>query len=322
MALRAGYKGIKKYVADMLNKMNPGDTFATDAEIAAAAEGVTDLMEDTVGWISEEKAKLYTYSQTANGVTFTYNPMSVKLDGTALGNDALPSSANVPSNGKITLEAGTYKLSTDNENIKWEVIGLNPTTSLGRGSNFTFSLSSQKEVFVRVYMSIGDVYSNTTGFFTLRKISVEDILATKADISALGTQEGATASRLYHPGEHFYKDGKFCTVIGSSDVAADSTWTLNTNYVEGAVGDYINHSLGRISITVGTGVTSQITIPVISGYVPFVVTPLIQGTYTSRARISITMKGNSEVPEYINYSNTDTETRTWDVSAKIIYIKS
>ena len=94
MALRAGYKGIKKYVADMLNKMNPGDTFATDAEIA-----------------------------------------------------------------------------------------------------------------------------------------------TKADISALGTQEGATASRLYHPGEHFYKDGKFCTVIGGADVASGTTWTLNTNYVEGTVAD-------------------------------------------------------------------------------------
>ena len=94
MALRAGYKGIKKYVADMLNKMNPGDTFATDAEIA-----------------------------------------------------------------------------------------------------------------------------------------------TKADISALGTQEGATASRLYHPGEHFYKDGKFCTVIGGAGVASGTTWTLNTNYVEGTVAD-------------------------------------------------------------------------------------
>lgn len=261
MALRAGYKGIKKYVADMLNKMNPGDTFATDAEIAAAAEGVTDLMEDTVGWISEEKAKLYTYSQTATGVTFTYNPMSVKLDGTALGNDALPSSANVPSNGKITLEAGTYKLSTDNENIKWEVIGLNPTTSLGRGSNFTFSLSSQKEVFVRVYIATGDVYSNTTGFFTLRKISVEDILATKADISALGTQEGATASRLYYPREHFYKDGQSCEVIGNSNVAQGTTWTLNTNYkvksvydslVKQATFNGITNVNGNISITSNT----------------------------------------------------------------------
>ena len=38
MALRAGYKGIKKYVADMLNKMNPGDSFATDAEIATKVD--------------------------------------------------------------------------------------------------------------------------------------------------------------------------------------------------------------------------------------------------------------------------------------------
>ena len=86
MALRAGYKGIKKYVADMLNKMNPGDTFATDAEVA-----------------------------------------------------------------------------------------------------------------------------------------------TKADISALGTQEGTTASRLYNPGDHFYKDGKFCTAIAI--ITIGTTFTLNTNYI-------------------------------------------------------------------------------------------
>ena len=51
MALKAGYKGIKKYIADKLNLMNPGDSFATKAEIAAAVEEVTDLIKDTVGWV-------------------------------------------------------------------------------------------------------------------------------------------------------------------------------------------------------------------------------------------------------------------------------
>lgn len=40
MALKAGYRGIKKYIADKLNRMNPGDSFATDAEIAAAAQQI------------------------------------------------------------------------------------------------------------------------------------------------------------------------------------------------------------------------------------------------------------------------------------------
>lgn len=34
MSLKAGYKGIKKYIADKLNRMNPDDSFATVAEIA------------------------------------------------------------------------------------------------------------------------------------------------------------------------------------------------------------------------------------------------------------------------------------------------
>ena len=113
MALRAGYKGIKKYVADMLNKMNPGDTFATDAEIA-----------------------------------------------------------------------------------------------------------------------------------------------TKADISALGTQEGATASKLYHPGEYFYKDGQSCEVIGSADVAQGTTWALNTNYKVKSVYDALQSIGSGIKIATVTENTS------------------------------------------------------------------
>lgn len=44
MALRAGYRGIKKYIADMLNAMSPGDGIATDKEIAAAISGVESVI--------------------------------------------------------------------------------------------------------------------------------------------------------------------------------------------------------------------------------------------------------------------------------------
>ena len=57
-------------------------------------------------------------------------------------------------------------------------------------------------------------------------------------ITAIGTYEsGSTASRAYAVGEHFYKDGKFCTIIAA--VASGETWTLNTNYVEGTIADNI-----------------------------------------------------------------------------------
>jgi len=59
-----------------------------------------------------------------------------------------------------------------------------------------------------------------------------------AAITALGTYEsGATASRAYAIGEHFYKNGKFCTA--KTAIAQGAQFTLNTNYVEGTVAEDI-----------------------------------------------------------------------------------
>lgn len=61
-------------------------------------------------------------------------------------------------------------------------------------------------------------------------------LETKAEISAIANSEpNATASQPYAVGEHFYKDGKFCTVI--AQIASGATLTKNTNYVEGTIAD-------------------------------------------------------------------------------------
>ena len=319
MALPAGRYGVTKRQLNKIKNL-PVNTIGM---IEAAVEDVTDLMEDTVGWISNNKydGDDVTLYKSASSSSFTH-----ELNGGFVAGKKYKLSFNISAISGFelatTLRVQIYKTGSTSTKIL-PTYRIAQTVGI-KEINF-IAESTQSDCTLQLYiqsLETGESAAVTFTDISITHLSVEEEVDLKADISALGTEEGATASRLYHPGEHFYKNGKFCTVIGSSDVAADSTWTLNTNYVEGAVGDYINHSLGRISITVGTGATSQITIPVISGYVPFVVTPLIQGTYASKARITITMKGNSEVPEYINYSNTDTESRTWDVSAKIIYIKS
>ena len=71
---------------------------------------------------------------------------------------------------------------------------------------------------------------------------VEDVVKAvddkNADVSAIGTDESGrtTASRSYAQGEHFYKDGKFCTA--KTAIASGATFTLNTNYVVGDISDY------------------------------------------------------------------------------------
>ena len=67
---------------------------------------------------------------------------------------------------------------------------------------------------------------------------------TKADITAIAyNEDGATCenSNGYKIGEHFYKDGKFCTAIAA--IASGATFTLNTNYVEGTIADVITDDL-------------------------------------------------------------------------------
>lgn len=57
----------------------------------------------------------------------------------------------------------------------------------------------------------------------------------KADITSIGIDESGrtTASKAYAIGEHFYKDGKFCTA--KTAIASGGTFTLNTNYEEGDI---------------------------------------------------------------------------------------
>ena len=83
-----------------------------------------------------------------------------------------------------------------------------------------------------------------TSTYRLDKVlpSIEDyvdaVTQPKADITAIATEEnGTTASQAYTVGQHFYKDGKFCTVI--ANIASGGTFTLNTNYTEGDIAEAI-----------------------------------------------------------------------------------
>ena len=78
------------------------------------------------------------------------------------------------------------------------------------------------------------------------------------DISATGTDESGrtTASKAYAIGEHFYKDGKFCTA--KTAIASGATFTLNTNYVEGDVASTIDaKSTNQLTADSGGVLNSQ-----------------------------------------------------------------
>ena len=226
MALKAGYYGIKKFIADKLNRMNPGDSFATDAEIAAAVEGVTDLMEKTVGWVEEN---ILDITNTDIGIAWNgaENPDRARLVipieggesyildmGGTSSLDALyyaVSEGEIPGAGSLRDPIFPQVINTS-ENDNYIVIAFSKT-AIKLSDVIALNLSL-------VHASVKEELNNKADI---------TLVSTKADITALGTEEGATASKLYHPGEYFYKDGKTYRVKGSADVQSGSTWTSDNS---------------------------------------------------------------------------------------------
>ena len=63
-------------------------------------------------------------------------------------------------------------------------------------------------------------------------------------------ENGATASQAYAAGEHFMRDGAYCTAIGSG-ISSGGSFTLNTNYKTGTVADDVeslNSDIAAIKI--------------------------------------------------------------------------
>lgn len=78
----------------------------------------------------------------------------------------------------------------------------------------------------------------------------------KADNSVIAPVEnGTTASRAYTAGAHFIKDGAFCTA--KTAIAQGETFTLNTNYTKGTIGNDLNAVLFE-NVTLSNGSMAQV----------------------------------------------------------------
>jgi hypothetical protein len=78
---------------------------------------------------------------------------------------------------------------------------------------------------------------------------IEESLAEKCDNSVIGTvEDGTNPTKTYAVGEHFIRNGKFCTV--TVPVTTSSTWSEGSNYTSGEVGDvvYITLSTGAKNV--------------------------------------------------------------------------
>lgn len=69
---------------------------------------------------------------------------------------------------------------------------------------------------------------------------------TKCRDSIATVESGSTASKAYSVGDHFYRDGAFCTALQA--IASGGSFTLNTNYAAGTVGDKISDLYRNIGL--------------------------------------------------------------------------
>jgi len=117
-------------------------------------------------------------------------------------------------------------------------------------------------VLCAVYINIknGTVLNNEVLYPMIRKAdvtdasyepyhaSVEESLEQKCDNTVIApTENGTTASQAYAVGEHFIRDGAFCTVTQA--ISSGGTLTEGTNYTSGDVADILKSyfdSLGKL----------------------------------------------------------------------------
>lgn len=140
----------------------------------------------------------------------------------------------------------------------------------------------------------------------------------KVENSVIGNvEDGATASQAYAVGEHFTRGGKFCTC--KANMAQGETWTLNTKYVEGTLGDVIYKHYKKTGVTVEAGGVVSISIPTISGYVPVNISASTRGTGASVYFNVVFNDSSSDIIESVKIRNMDSSSHTWSINLFVIY---
>ena len=132
-------------------------------------------------------------------------------------------------------------------NRNWEDANDSFTTPNGcKYVSVTFATSSGSDNNPEQYISNAQIVKGSMALSYMPYAPSNNELT---KISAIGTDESGrtTASKAYAIGEHFYKDGKFCTA--KTAIASGATFTLNTNYVEGDVASVLDGKFAVIELT-------------------------------------------------------------------------
>ena len=274
MALPAGRYGVTKR---QLNKVKnlPVNTIGM---IDDGVESSYQLLEDTAGWISKNLNKYpyyHTLPRTDAGITFTAGSgQSIVANNQATGLSRYRvHNVNDTSSTQLTLDKGKYILtgcpeggSDSTYNIYVGTLEGGQSKELGHdyGNGVEFEITADNSpISLVIQILSGTSVSNLVFTPMIRRANIIDatyelyhasIDTQKTDKSVIGPVEDGTICQNpdgYAIGQHFQRDGGFCTAI--ADIAYGATLTENTNYTRGQIGDIIYLKLEKASLSIEAG---------------------------------------------------------------------
>lgn len=229
---------------------------------------VADTFAGTCNTAAGTAAKVVTVTGTFTLRTGTI--ISVKFDAT---NTADSPTLNVNNTGAKGIWFNTGVITTSNKNragyerryenymyngTYWVWIGHGiddnttystlTTAQIDAGTETTAKVATAKVIHDAITNRVKDSLSNTSTTDALSAAKGKALQDGKTDNSVIAPVEsGTTASRAYAKGAHFIKSGAFCTA--KTAIAQGETFTLNTNYTAGNIGDRVEALEGRYKIS-------------------------------------------------------------------------
>ena len=221
MALKAGYKGIKKFIADKLNALGDVDSLATDAEVTAQIQAQEQLLDDTVGWLSNNKydGGNVTLNKSASSSSVTH-----ELDGGFVAGKRYKLRFNISAISGFelvtTLRVQIYKTGSTATKILpiYQI-----TQTVGIQVIEFIAESTQTDCTIQLYIQSSETGESATVTFTdisITHISVDEQKTDNSVIAAI--EDGTTASQAYSVGRGFMHNGQF-RVAKSGGIASGAT---------------------------------------------------------------------------------------------------
>ena len=211
-------------------------------------------------------------------ITFVITKDSVNMSGQYASTVSQAINAGRGVNDCLYLPFGEYVVTTSVNDSNAEIFiggtynnAFKQLTDSGNFVEFTLDENTQSDFIVDGTVGIAiyakaisnGVTINTTIYPRIYKkseyhIPLKDVVPTKADNSVIGTlEDGTNPTKSYAVGEHFIRNGKFCTCI--VPVTTESTWS-DSYYDEGDVASALDVSTTTVSDFVITRCNKFVTV--------------------------------------------------------------